>query len=187
VVSIPTKKNQAPGPLDAIRLFVNTVDLESGKDQLDEPEKLGEWLRERGLLEPGVRVHEEDRRQAVRVREALRSMLLANAGHEPAPDAPEILDKAARRARLGLRFIPDGTGRLEPGMGGVDGALGRLLAIAATAMAEGTWSRLKACRSDTCQWAFYDNTRNRSGVWCSMAVCGNREKVRAYRRRRSAR
>src|SRR3712207_8580100 len=41
--------------------------------------------------------------------------------------------------------------------------------------------RLKACPWDSCQWAFYDQSRNRSGVWCNMAVCGNRAKVAAHR------
>jgi predicted RNA-binding Zn ribbon-like protein len=50
-------------------------------------------------------------------------------------------------------------------------------------MADGSWSRLKACRSDTCQWAFIDNARNRSRQWCDMAVCGNREKARRFRSR----
>ncbi len=50
-------------------------------------------------------------------------------------------------------------------------------------MAEGNWPRLKVCREDTCAWAFYDRSKNRSGAWCSMAVCGNRTKARAYRAR----
>jgi predicted RNA-binding Zn ribbon-like protein len=53
-------------------------------------------------------------------------------------------------------------------------------------MAAGTWDRLKACRQETCRWAFYDNTKNRSGVWCTMEVCGNRAKARSYRERQSA-
>jgi predicted RNA-binding Zn ribbon-like protein len=48
-------------------------------------------------------------------------------------------------------------------------------------MLDGSWSRLKACRQ--CGWAFYDYSRNRSGSWCSMQLCGNRTKTRAYRRR----
>ena len=49
------------------------------------------------------------------------------------------------------------------------------------------WSKsVKACQADDCHWAFYDSSRNRSGRWCDMAVCGNREKVRAYRSKRSA-
>jgi predicted RNA-binding Zn ribbon-like protein len=50
-------------------------------------------------------------------------------------------------------------------------------------MHDGTWSRMKACRNDTCHWAFYDASRNRSGKWCSMAICGNRAKVANYRER----
>jgi len=52
---------------------------------------------------------------------------------------------------------------------------------------EGTWPRLKACANDTCQWAFYDISKNRSGRWCTMDACGNLMKARAYRRRRAAR
>jgi predicted RNA-binding Zn ribbon-like protein len=52
-------------------------------------------------------------------------------------------------------------------------------------MADGSWARLKACRSQLCKWLFYDRSRNRSAVWCSMAVCGNRTKTRAYRARRA--
>jgi len=61
--------------------------------------------------------------------------------------------------------------------------MGRLLATMYDAMATGTWVRLKACTNDECQWAFYDHSRNRSGAWCTMAVCGNRMKGRAFRRR----
>jgi len=50
-------------------------------------------------------------------------------------------------------------------------------------MVDGSWQRLKACRSDTCRWAFVDHARNRSRQWCSMSVCGNREKARVFRER----
>jgi len=78
----------------------------------------------------------------------------------------------------------DGHAQLAPVATGVDTALGRLLAIVYTAMAEGTWPRLKVCRSETCRWAFYDSSKNRSGAWCTMAVCGSRVKARSYRQRR---
>ena len=58
--------------------------------------------------------------------------------------------------------------------------------IVYTATVDGTWPRLKACRREICHWLFYDHSRNRSGIWCSMAVCGNRTKTRAYRERREA-
>jgi predicted RNA-binding Zn ribbon-like protein len=50
-------------------------------------------------------------------------------------------------------------------------------------MLDGTWGRLKACRN--CHWSFYDRSPNRSATWCSMQLCGNRTKTRAYRRRKS--
>ena len=53
-------------------------------------------------------------------------------------------------------------------------------------MENDTWPRLKACRDDTCQWAFYDHSKNRSGHWCSMEVCGSRHKARQYRERRKS-
>jgi predicted RNA-binding Zn ribbon-like protein len=83
-----------------------------------------------------------------------------------------------------FRFGADGAARLEPLAGGVDGALGRLLARVAAAQDDGTWARLKVCPADDCQVAFYDTSRNRSAVWCDMAVCGNRQKVRSFRERR---
>jgi predicted RNA-binding Zn ribbon-like protein len=55
--------------------------------------------------------------------------------------------------------------------------------IVYTAIADGTWPRLKACRRDVCGWLFYDRSRNHSAVWCRMAVCGNRTKTKAYRSR----
>ena len=101
-------------------------------------------------------------------------------------DVASALDRAAARSELRLRFDKTGSGTLESEADGVDGALGRLLAIVHRSAAEGTWSRLKACRDETCEWAFYDHTKNRSGTWCNMAVCGNRAKARAYRERRGA-
>ena len=92
----------------------------------------------------------------------------------------------AEEGARGLRATgPDET-TLEPAASGVDGALGRLLAIVARAIEDGTWQRLKVCPADTCQWAFYDASRNRSAVWCDMRVCGNRAKVRGFRERTRA-
>ena len=176
--------NEAPGRLDVVRDFVNSRNIDDGIEQLDAPAKVAAWLADHGLLEEGRRVTREDVEQALALREALREVLLGHhGGYEVDPRALETLDAAARRAKLELRFAPDGTARPEPAAGGVAGALGRLLTIVAEAQQEGTWQRLKACPADDCRWAFYDRSRNRSAVWCNMAVCGNRAKVRSYRER----
>jgi predicted RNA-binding Zn ribbon-like protein len=177
--------NPAPGALEKIRAFVNTRDVDDDIEELSAPAQLTEWLQEHDLLgdERDVRATAADLRRAVELREALRAHLLSH-HDQPLPEsAAGTLDAASRRARLTVRFTgPDETG-LEPEAHGVDGALGRLLAIVAASIADGTWPRLKVCPADTCQWAFYDASRNRSAVWCDMASCGNRQKVRSYRER----
>jgi predicted RNA-binding Zn ribbon-like protein len=87
-----------------------------------------------------------------------------------------------------LRVVPDGTGRLvaRPAGAGVERALGAIVAVVLEAQVSGSWSRVKACRQETCGWVFYDGSRNLSSSWCSMSICGNRTKSAAYRRRRNA-
>jgi predicted RNA-binding Zn ribbon-like protein len=184
---VPSHRQPAPGGLETIRSFVNTLDVEDAKDDVATPEALTAWLASEGLLPEGQAATRADVRRAAALREAFREILLGHhGGYEVDPAALQTLDETARRARLEVRFAPDGTARPEPARGGVDGALGRLLAIVADAQAEGTWQRLKSCPADDCRWAFYDRSRNRSAVWCNMAVCGNRAKVRSYRERHGA-
>ena len=180
---MPTSRAAAPEPLGTVQSFVNTVDLEGGADSLDSPEGLASWLVDRGLLDPGERLGEADLRRALEVREGLRTLLQANAGARVSPGVADSLNAAARNARLVVRFSEDGSATLEPDAAGVEAALGRLLGIVVASMRDGSWSRLKACARDQCRWAFYDHSKNRSGRWCVMEVCGNKEKARTYRRR----
>jgi predicted RNA-binding Zn ribbon-like protein len=174
--------DRAPGNLELVRLFVNTVDLEGGPDELSDPAALRRWLAENGLMAHGSATR-ADLHSARRLREAIRGLLLENNGMSVRKESAVTLSRAAAQARLAFRFEPAAGVRLEPASGGVPGALGRLVAIVAVSMTDGTWSRLKACQADRCGWAFYDHARNRSRRWCSMAVCGNRTKARSYRRR----
>ena len=174
----------APGELELVRLFVNTVDLEDGDDELSSTSALAGWLEAHRL--GGGSAGSADLHEARRLREAIRGLLIENSGMKVRKESAIMLTQAAERARFAVRFDPAGSMALEPGAAGVDGALGRLVAIVAGAMSDGTWSRLKACQADRCGWAFYDHARNRSRRWCSMAVCGNRTKARSYRRRHAA-
>lgn len=186
----------APGRLALVERFVNTVDLEHRREMLSAPERLRDVLG----LERAIRISAADLRHALEVRAALRALALANNGGEPDGEAAHVLERAAERGRLVVRFDGirldgvrldgvrlDGVARLEPATRDVDGALAELVGVVYTAMADGTWTRLKACRRDVCHWLFYDRSRNRSAVWCQMAVCGNRVKTKAYRERRPAR
>jgi predicted RNA-binding Zn ribbon-like protein len=177
--------DRAPGELELVRLFVNTLEVDTGDDELSSPATLQAWLEGNGLVRGGA-VSSADLHSARRLREAIRGLLLENNGMSTRKEAAVTLSRAASRGGIALRFDAAGDARLEPTAGGVAGALGRLVAVVAQAMADGTWSRLKACRADDCGWAFYDKARNRSRHWCSMAVCGNRTKARSYRRRHAA-
>jgi predicted RNA-binding Zn ribbon-like protein len=174
----------SPSQLDLVIDFVNTLDLEADADELGTAEGLASWLAERGMLDPRTDdPSDAERQQAISLREALRELMLANNGAARGGEAGRELEQAARRGDLGLHFDSDGSTSIAPGATGVDAALARLLVPVARAVGDGSWQRVKACRADDCHWAFYDRSRNRSGVWCEMAVCGNRTKVRAYRER----
>jgi predicted RNA-binding Zn ribbon-like protein len=173
----------AHGELELVRNFVNTRDVEDNLDDLATPHELRAWFTSRALMEADEPVTEGDLRRALEVREGLRALLLANNGSPYDESAIERLDRAASRAGLRLRFHAGGCAEFEPDATGVDGALARLLAIVAEARVEGEWPRLKACAEHTCEWAFYDKSKNRSKKWCRMEVCGNVAKARAYRQR----
>src|SRR3954449_4914968 len=169
--------------LSLIEDFVNTRDLEEGVERLGSPPALAAWLAEHGLAEPAQTFDDGALARVRTVREALRALLLANNGGEPDPGAAAALTVAGDAARLTVTVDVRGRATLEPRAGGIARVFGRLLAIVASAQADGTWERLKACPWHTCHFAFYDHSRNRSRTWCSMAVCGNRAKARAYRHR----
>jgi predicted RNA-binding Zn ribbon-like protein len=169
----------APGPLRLVQEFVNTLDAEEGRDLLAEGDTFSAWLQERGLAPAGPPPGARELATAVELREALRALLRANAGADPDPEATALVNRLSARAPVRVEFRPDGGARLEGA-----GVLAAVLAAAATAMLDGSWPRLKACVDPECSWAFYDRSRNRSGQWCDMAVCGSRHKVRAFRARR---
>jgi predicted RNA-binding Zn ribbon-like protein len=182
------KRQEAPGPLELVRKFINTHDLEQDTDALATTGQAHAWLADQHLIQACDQVQESARQRAVEIREALRSLARANSGTHPDPDTIRALDRLARDAAVQLRFRADGTQDLAPDQGtGTLAALGRLLATVGLAAFDGTWRRLKICPAPDCLWAFYDHSKNRSGTWCQMAECGNRAKIRSYRTRTAAR
>jgi predicted RNA-binding Zn ribbon-like protein len=153
----------APEPLRRVQLLVNSRDAHS------EIEWLPEWLAEHDLGAGELA-------RAVELREALRSLVLANNGFALEAGARAVFNRASER--VSLRLEQDGDLRAHGSGDPLDG----VVAVVLGAMIDGTWGRLKACRN--CNWSFYDYSPNRSATWCSMQLCGNRAKTRAYRRRR---
>lgn len=140
--------------------FLNTVDLETGTDQLDDDASWTLWCTRHRLV-AGPRTRARD------VRDGLRTLVAGG----PWPAGPTLT----------VSVHPAPGGLL---LGGTE-ALDAVLAAATTLTATGCWSRLKLCPADDCLEAFYDRSRNRSRIWCDMADCGNRAKLRSYRARRA--
>jgi predicted RNA-binding Zn ribbon-like protein len=153
----------APEPLRAVQQFINSVDLENDIDWLPG------WLEERSL---GGELE-----RARGLREALRALVLANNVFPLDVAAVAVVNDAA--GRLSLELSGDGLLGVRADGDQID----RIVAVAFSAMLDGSWERLKACRN--CHWSFYDYSPNRSATWCSMQLCGNRKKTRAYRRRKA--
>jgi predicted RNA-binding Zn ribbon-like protein len=171
--------------LRAVQLFVNTIDSENVIEELTSVKRLRRVLVRAGLLHTRGQLAPQDLELAIGVREALRSLLLANNGVPADPAALEPLERAAEAARFTLEFDLHARPRLVPTAPGIDGALGRLLAIVHEASLDGSLRRLKACCRDVCLWIFYDRSRNSSSKWCATSVCGNRTNTKAYRARGS--
>jgi predicted RNA-binding Zn ribbon-like protein len=172
----------APGDLELVRAFLSVHDHVYGtRDSLPpSTSTIAWWLAERGLIDADARRDDADLHLAADVLEALRSRVRENMGGGRDPDAIRVLDDAARRTGLTVRFGSDG---LTPTTDGVRGALGRILAAAFLSELDGTWARFKECSGADCRSVFWDRSKNRSGRWCTMKDCGNRAKVRAYRER----
>jgi predicted RNA-binding Zn ribbon-like protein len=187
----PPRIGAAPGELEIVQRFVNTLDIEAGTDELDSPAALTTWLERHGLGvgpgHPASAVTAADLGRAVALREALRGVLRSHASAAGAGGAGRELPGIAAALRTRLVVSDDGRVAVAAAGSGAAAALARILLIVAEAGSNGTWSRLKACSAADCQWAFYDRSPTRTGCWCSMRVCGSRSKSRAYRDRAAAR
>ena len=178
-----SRPSTAPGQLALVQSFLNTIDLETGRDHLADLSSAESWLAAQRLVSPGTEYDERDRRRLVEIRRALHNLVAANAGTGVQRRAVTTLNEAARRVRLGVRLHPEDGYRLMAEGVGIDRPIGELLIAVTGSMAGGSFPRLKICSNDACQEAFFDSSKNRSGRWCSMTKCGNRMKGRAYRER----
>jgi predicted RNA-binding Zn ribbon-like protein len=188
----PGGRPAAPGEAGLLQAFLNThFDLvtEHGADLLATRAAARRWLSANRLASPGARITQADLDRLHGIREGLRQLIATGGGSGHAPSGPtaRALNERLTGASVELRFTALGPELIPVGASAVDRVLGLLAAIAARAMIDGSWGRLKVCPGPHCGWVFYDHSRNGSGRWCSMNVCGGREKARAhYRRRRGS-
>jgi len=121
-------------------------------------------------------------RRAHELREALRALVIANRDDaQPPESALRIVNEVA--VGLNATLNPEGEISFVVGSRRAADDLAQLVRVVFASIADGSWRRLKACRN--CRWAFFDYSRNRTAHWCSMSLCGNRQKTRRYRSKRA--
>ncbi len=175
----PATRQPAPAALALVQDFVNTAELPGGYDELADVPASTDWLGLRGYQ---VTLDEAQRRRIIETREHLRTLIAVNSGEDLPATTATRLAKLLDAAAVHPVVAADGV-RLASTARGVDGFLAALLAALVQGTIDGSFRRLKVCRSDTCQWTFYDNSKNGCGAWCSMRSCGSRAKAKAYRER----
>jgi predicted RNA-binding Zn ribbon-like protein len=126
-------------------------------------------------------------RDAVKLREALYQTLSARAAGAPAPPAAlqqinSVLPAVLKRSRI----VRKGDG-FEWEFSGGAGEFDRLLWTVGRTIVELLTSEelslVRECAANECGWLFLDLSRNHSRRWCNMRICGNRDKVRRFRRK----
>ncbi len=90
-------------------------------------------------------------------RETLRDLLFANNGEGDAAEAWERMRPFLASTRLDLAVDPTHGLELRPED---KGPIASLLAIVYESQLVGTWPRLRACRKESCRFAYYDHTKN---------------------------
>lgn len=150
-------------------------DLDSAQGWLDSA--LEQWSVLNGAPQERIVLHERDLESLRDLRADLHALLIARAD-------PKRAASAMHPATLAARMEPDSTVSLEPRGEGWRRVSAIVLLEAFVAQQQDTWRRLKICGNERCGSAFYDRSRNSSGVWHDARVCGNAINLRASRARR---
>ncbi len=176
-----------PNEVQRILAFLNTRygHRQRLHDAWQDHVAMANWLREQGLIATDSMVTEGDYRRAIALREALRqSLRRADDGGTTAAEALATINHTAQHTLLKVHFSGPSQLYLVPESGGVDGVLAGILGDVYTAAATRTLDQLKICQNGACSRAFYDGSKNHSGVWCSTRLCGNRAHARTYRQQK---
>lgn len=170
---------QAAESVRFVRDFINTVEWQTNEDSLATPADLSRWLQDHDVQVAGAALGTSELRLAKTIREGLRSALQAHAGHDVDRAAIDALNRALLHVPVVVGITDSADSYLAPARATKNAAaLAPVIAAVNASQVDGTWERLKVCARDSCRWAFYDASRNRSGRWCSMAGCGNYVKMR---------
>ncbi|NEA30201.1 CGNR zinc finger domain-containing protein [Streptomyces sp. SID13031] len=165
----------APAGLALAQDLLNTKGVGAQPDLLADPVMAADWLNQVIPGETGLSPTDLDQLRAFR---ADLQRLVAR-DDEAASASFAVARSAAAELVLGV----DGVVELRGGGSGAEYVVSRVLAEVLGAQQVDAWRRLKSCRNERCRVAFYDRSRNNSGVWHSLKTCGNPANLRAHRAR----
>jgi hypothetical protein len=146
---------------------------------------LADWSALSGVPVSPPALTEADLEELRQLRDELRTSLV-NRDHQDA----RLPVGRTWSVTVGAEFdpdTPDALVRLGPRGAGWRVIASAVLLEVFLARRDGSWQRLKVCRNVRCLGAFYDRSRNNSGVWHEVRTCGNAANLRASRARRRAR
>jgi predicted RNA-binding Zn ribbon-like protein len=147
---------------------------------LDTPVALDQWFRESKLVDAGPASGPDDLVNAIRLREAIYSLVAVRLFGDPHRDADvALLNSHARLAPAVPQLTPDGC-RVEatPSQ-----SLATVARSAVELLGGPDVELLKECQRPECNQVFIDRSRGFRREWCSMTTCGNKVKGATYRAR----
>ncbi|MDT9700241.1 CGNR zinc finger domain-containing protein [Streptomyces sp. P17] len=147
---------------------------------------LAGWAQEAAQVAAQVHLAESDLEELRGLRAELRRLVASRNG-DAMQDGELDVAPAVHVAAAALRMNREGRVVLEPRGQGWRYVAALMLLEVFQAQRADTWRRLKICRNTRCATAFFDRTRNSSGVWHSTKICGNLENLRAHRARQRVR
>ncbi|WP_282604919.1 ABATE domain-containing protein [Pelagibius sp. Alg239-R121] len=177
---------------DSGRLCLNVVASVGGrsKERLErwpEPEDLGRWCVESGLLEEAPSVTSSELVAARALREAIyRLVQAAREERQAAHEDISLLNEWAARASLVPELAPNGRHLFWRAEAPLQAVLASVARDAVDLMAGELIGRIRECAEDSCSVLFIDASRPGKRRWCSMNRCGNRVKKQAFRKRQRA-
>jgi predicted RNA-binding Zn ribbon-like protein len=172
--------------------FLNTRMRVSGKivDVLRRDEDVLHWLKQAGLPVPkaGAGAARVSLLNAARtLRENIRALIEKRKAERRGD--PSVLNRFLSGAQSHPRIVwnKPRSPKIEKvrRKDTVEALLGPVAEAAADLLVTADFDLVKRCEDETCVLWFSDRTKSHHRRWCSMALCGNRHKVAAYRRRLS--
>ncbi len=171
--------------------FVGTVGDRgsSSVERLTTPAHLARWLHAAQLGDDATVVPARPLYlRALILREAIaRSVAAVIGGRRPSASDIATINTFATRLAPRPQLDPKTLALASDPRGAAGAAIGRIAVDAIDMLSNaGERDRLRTCALDACGAIFLTPVGHRERRWCSMARCGNRAKVAAFRRRTAA-